>query len=169
MAFHLFQGKREHARFEKKAILCLAMIGAYFMPLIARQRTLHDSKKTAKDCSGLHAGVRAEVVRRDPNFSRPAFVMVSFVLLNDGDGPVNSIEGGWTIVIDGVDLKDSSHILGNGVQPEGGWGILNPGESYEFGKELEISKYFPKLGEHTLSWKGGGFQSSTIKVKITPQ
>jgi hypothetical protein len=55
------------------------------------------------------------------------------------------------------------------MHPEGGWGILNPGESYEFGKELEISKYFLKLGEHTLSWKGQQFQSSTIKVNVTPQ
>lgn len=139
------------------------------MPLIAGQRNLRDSEEVAKSCSGLHAGVRAEIVRRDPNFSRPSFVMVSFVLLNDGDTPINSTEGGWTIVIDGMDLKDSYYILGNGLQPDGGWGILNPGEWYEFGKELEISKYFPKLGEHTLSWKGGGFQSSTIKTKITPE
>jgi len=66
-------------------------------------------------------------------------------------------------------LSDSWYIFGNGMHPEGGWGILNPGESYEFGKELEISKYFLKLGEHTLSWKGQQFQSSTIKVNVTPQ
>lgn len=70
-------------------------------------------------------------------------------------------------MVDGVDLKDSDYILGNGMQPDGVWGILNPGESYDFGKELEISKYFPKLGEHTLSWKGGGLQSSTIIAATT--
>ena len=168
MTFHLSHGEREHQRIAKTATLCVAVIAGCFT-LIAGQRNLRDSEKTANSCSGLHAGVRAEVVRRDPNFSRPAFVMVSFVLLNDGDSPVNSTKGGWTIEIDGMDLKDSDYILGNGMQPDGGWGILNPGESYEFGKELEISKYFPKLGEHTLSWKGGGFQSSTITVKITLQ
>ena len=58
--------------------------------------------------------------------------------------------GGLQIVIDGQKLSDSDCILGNDMQPDGGWGILNPGESYD----LEISRYFPKLGEHTLSWKG---------------
>jgi hypothetical protein len=95
--------------------------------------------------------------------------MVSFVLLNDEETPVNSVEGGWQIVIDAKELSDSGYIFGNGPQPDSGWGVLNPGESYVFGKELEISRYFPKLGEHTLSWKGRRFQSSTIKVNITPQ
>jgi hypothetical protein len=95
--------------------------------------------------------------------------MVSFILLSDGETPINSTKGGWQIVIDGKELSDSGYIFGNGMQPDGGWGILNPGESYEFGKELEISRYFLTLGEHTLSWKGQQFQSSTIKVNVTPQ
>ena len=146
----------------KSRIVALVLI-ATIVPLLAAQN--EDERR----CSGLHAGIRAELVRRDPNYSRPAFVMVSFVLLNDGQSPINSTQGGWQIVIDGKELSDSGFIVGNGPQPEGGWGILKPGESYEFGKELEISRYFPKLGEHTLSWKGQLFQSSTIKVIITPQ
>ena len=80
---------------------------------------------------------------------------------------MNSTE--WQIVIDGKELIDSGFIFGNGFQPDGGYGVLKPGESYEFGRELEISRYFPKLGEHTLSWKGQLFHSSTIKVNITAQ
>jgi hypothetical protein len=121
------------------------------------------------DCAGLHAGIRAEVVRQDPSYSRPAFVMVSFILLDDGSAAINSTEGGWQIVIDGKELPDSAYILGNGPEPKGGYGILKPGEWQEFGKELEIAKYFHTLGEHTLSWKGGRFQSSTLKITIPAQ
>jgi hypothetical protein len=147
---------------EKSLIVALGIIAA-IVPLVAGQ------DEGNKNCGGLHAGIRAELVRRDPNYSRPAFVMVSFVLLNDGGTPIESTKGGWQIVIDGKELSDSGYILFNGMQPDGGWGILNPGESYEFGRELEISRYLPKLGEHTLSWKGQLFQSSTIKVNVTPQ
>jgi hypothetical protein len=153
----------------KRAIVFTGIIAVCFTPLVATPRILQTEKEVEQRCSGLHAGIRAELVRSDPNYSRPAFVMVSFILLNDGEFPINSVNGGWQIVIDGKELSDSGFIFGNGPQPDGGWGILKPGESYDFGKELEISRYFPKLGEHTLSWKGQLFQSSTIKIKITPQ
>jgi hypothetical protein len=146
----------------KSLIVALVIIAA-IVSLVAAQ------DEGNKNCAGLHAGIRAELVRPDPNDSRPAFVMVGFVLLNDGETPINSTKGGWKIVIDGKELSDSDYILNNGMQPDGGRGILNPGESYEFGKELEISRYFPKLGEHTLSWKGQQFQSAIIKVNVTRQ
>ena len=53
------------------------------------------------NCGGLHAAIRAELVRRDPPYTQPPFVMVSFILLNDGDSPVNSTEEGWKLFIDG--------------------------------------------------------------------
>ena len=92
--------------------------------------------------------------------------MVSFILDNDGAAAVKSTDGGWQIVIDRKELPDSGYIFGNGPKPEGGYGILRPGEWYEFGKELAIAKYFHTLGEHTMSWKGGKFHSSTVKVTI---
>jgi hypothetical protein len=71
-------------------------------------------------------------------------------------------------VTDGKELSDSAHLFGNGFQPGGGYNTLNPGEWYELGEKLEISRYFHGLGEHTVSWKGQAFQSSTLKVNITP-
>ena len=167
MIFHLSRvGKAQRSL----RICAIASIMAVcFVPQVAGPRILQATQQVEQSCAGLHAGIRAELVRRDPNYSRPAFVMVSFVLLNDGETPMNSTKGGWQIVIDGKELSDSGFIFGNGPQPGRGWGVLKPGESYEFGKELEISRYFPKLGEHTVSWKGQLFQSSTIKVNITPQ
>ena len=165
MIFHLSRVGKAQGSLRIGAIA--SIMAVCFVPQVAGPRILQATKQDEKSCGGLHAGIRAELVRKDPNYSRPAFVMVSFVLLNDGETPMNSTE--WQIVIDGKELSDSGFIFGNGFQPEGGYGVLKPGESYEVGRELEISKYFPKLGEHTLSWKGQLFQSSTIKVNITAQ
>jgi hypothetical protein len=145
--------------------LTLAAIG---LSAIAGPRVLRPSDVTEQSCSGLHAGIRAQLLRDDPNGSRPALVILSLTVLNDGQSPINSTAGGWQIVIDGKELSDSTYLFGNGMQPEGGYNILNPGEWYELGLKLEISKYFHTLGEHTVSWKGQGFQSSTLKVNITP-
>jgi hypothetical protein len=70
------------------------------------------------------------------------------------------------IVIDGKEVEESDFIFGNGPQPPGGYGILQPGESYEFGKGLEVGKYFPDAREYKVSWRGYGFQSSTIAVRV---
>ena len=156
-------------RFMKRAMVALVLIPICYISDVASSNIPRPQTEAAHSCGGLHAGIRAELVRKDPNYSRPAFVMISFILLNDGETPGNSTSGGWKLVIDGQEVSDSNWVFGNGPQPEGGYGILRPGESYQFGKELEISRYFSKLGEHTLSWRGRGFQSSTIRVDITAQ
>ena len=48
--------------------------------------------------------------------------MLSFILLNDSEKPINAAEEGWTIVIDGKELEDSGYTFGNGPGPVGGWG-----------------------------------------------
>jgi hypothetical protein len=83
----------------------------YFVPQVAGPRILQATKQAQQSCVGLHAGIRAELVRRDPNYSRPAFVMVSFILLNDSEAPMNSTQGGWQIVIDGKEPSDSGFII----------------------------------------------------------
>jgi hypothetical protein len=126
-------------------------------------------QRTEKSCGGLHAAIRGELVRRDAPYTQPPFVMLTFILLNDSEVPVNAVAGGWQIVIDGKELKDSGFIFGNGPGPVGGYGILKPGESYELGKGLELSRYFPEEREYRVSWKAKGFQSSTITVTVTPK
>jgi hypothetical protein len=120
-------------------------------------------------CGGLHAAISGEVVRRDPLATQSPYVMLTFVLLNDSDAPINTVEESWQIVIEGKELKESDIIFGNGLRPVGGWGLLKPGESYQFGNGLALSNYFPEEREYKVSWKGKGFQSSTIVVKIAPK
>lgn len=117
-------------------------------------------------CAGLHAGITAQFVPIKPGFTQPAHVHLEFLLINDSDTAVDVKAGSWTIVIDGVDLQDSDFIFGNGPGPTGGYTTLEPGQYYELGKALPISKYFLEAGEHKVAWKGDGFRSSTITIRV---
>jgi hypothetical protein len=75
-----------------------------------------------------------EFVRRNPPFTQPAYVMVSFVVLNDDDKPIDASEASWKLTIDGRELDDSGMIFGNGLRPVGGWKTLNAGATAEFSK-----------------------------------
>ncbi len=112
--------------------------------------------------SGLHAGIRAQQW-----YIEEPHVYLSFVLLNDSGSALDVHANSWKIVVNGTELKDSQWIFGNGPGPVGGYGTLKPGESYEFGKALLISKYFPHSGEYRIVWKGDGFESPTISMTIS--
>jgi hypothetical protein len=131
----------------------------------AAQKAPAKKSSPQKHCRGLHAGIRAQIM--GPNIETPN-VALSFILLNDSDPPVDVEAGSWRIVVDGTDLKDSDYLLGNGPHPVGGYRVLKPGESYEFGIALPIVEYFLPNGEHKVSWRGAGFESSTISVTIAP-
>jgi hypothetical protein len=151
-------------------IVLFTMLAAVcLIPTALAQETPAGNIISDENCGDLHAGIRAELVRRDPAYTQPPFVMLNFILLNDGEAPINSTAGAWKISIDGKELNNSGWILGNGPRPTNGYGILSPGESYSFGVGLEISKYFPEEREYKVSWGGEGFQSSTITVTITPK
>jgi len=124
------------------------------------------SSEVIEKCGGLHAGLRAEFVAAKQGFTKPPYVMLSFILLNDSDSLIDAVDGGWVLIIDGAEVKDSDMIFGNGPAPAGGWGVLKPGESYEFSKGLLLTQYFPHPGEFRISWKGKHFRSSTIKIRL---
>ena len=142
--------------------ILVTMIVATFMTCLVAQDT------PVPGCGGLHAAIRGELVRPDPTTTQQPFVMLDFILLNDSQKPINAVEQGWKIVIDDKELEWSNLIFGNGPGPVGGWGVLAPGESYEFGKGLELSRYFPEEREYRVFWKGKGFRSSTITIRVTP-
>lgn len=124
------------------------------------------SVRADSQCAGLHAGITAQLVQLKPGYTETAHVQLVFLLINDSDSAMDVNAGSWKIVIDGVELQDSDFIFGNGPRPIGGWTTLQAGQYYELGTALPISKYFPGAGEHKVSWKGDGFRSSTITVKI---
>lgn len=143
--------------------ILLTVLAALLIPPIAAPNTSEQS------CGGLHAAIRGELVRRDAPYTEPPFVMLSFILLNDSEQPIDAAAEDWRIVIDGKELADSGYIFGNGPGPVGGWGVLNPGESYQFGKALPVGEYFPVEREYRVFWRSKGFRSSTITVRVTPK
>lgn len=147
------------------AIVGLLLFSAILVPGTAAQKSLGQPGTPAKSCSGLHAGIRAQII---PPYTETPSVMVSFLLLNDSDAPIDVEAGSWSIVINGSELKNSGEIFGNGPMPVGGYHSLKPGESYELAKSLPIVEYFLPNGEHEVSWKGTGFHSPTITVTINP-
>jgi hypothetical protein len=130
--------------------------------LFLASATLAEERNIPKNCRGLHAGITAQVV---PMYTENRAVSLTFIVLNDSEAPLDVQASSWKIVIDGSELKDSGMIFGNGPGPVGGYQILKPGEHYQFGKALPIPEYF-SIGEHKVSWKGDGFQSPTITVRI---
>jgi hypothetical protein len=155
--------------FAHKAMRCAAIVivvGAVSPARpIAAQKTTQTGGSPSKAYRGLHAGIRAQIT---PAYTETPSVMLSFVLLNDSETPVDVEVASWRIVVNGSELSDSAMIFGNGPEPVGGYRILKPGETYEFGKALSIARYFLPNGQYKVSWKGAAFQTPTISVTITP-
>ena len=147
------------------AIVCPLFLSAMLVPGTAAQKSLGQRGTPSKSCSGLHAGIRAQII---PPYTETPSVMLTFVLLNDSETPVDVEAGSWRIVINGSELRDSGMLFGNGVRPVDGYRTLKPGETYEFGISLPITEYFLPNGQHEVSWRGAAFQSPTIAVTITP-
>ena len=120
-------------------ILTLITLGA--LGLVRARQSAPQTRGNEKSCRGLHAGIRVEFVRRYEPFTQPSYVMISFVLLNDDDKPLDTSEASWRLIIDGREVGDSGIVFGNGLGPIGGWKTLNPGATAEFRKGFGADKY----------------------------
>jgi hypothetical protein len=147
------------------AVMVLAsLITAFSLwPSLAGQVASNTSAKDGA-CSGLHAGILVEFVRRNPPFTQPPYVMISFILLNDDDKPADTSPASWKVIIDGQELDDSG--VGSGLGPIDGWKTLNPGAAAEFSRGFQADRYFPESHTYKVSWRGAGFQSPTITVTV---
>jgi hypothetical protein len=82
--------------------------------------------KSQGNCTGLHAGITAQLTQATQGYSEPS-VMVTFHLLNDSETAQATAPESWKIVIDGKELSDSGWIFANGPEPVGGYGTLATG------------------------------------------
>lgn len=147
-----------------------SMLGRVLLYVCVVTATLASSvvaqEKSVVACVGLHAAITGQVVNmRD---GRPPYMLLTFVLLNDSENSVDTLDQEWKIAIDGKELEDSGWIFANGPRPVEGWSKLQPGGFFEFAKAMELAKYFPESREYRVLWKGKGFRSSTITVRVTP-
>jgi hypothetical protein len=133
--------------------------------LVVWHVTRAQESKPQYTCTGLHAGITAQLMDVTQGYSEPS-VMVTFHLLNDSEAAKTTAPESWKIVIDGKELSDSGWIFGNGPGPVGGYGTLATGSTFDFGPALPIAKYFPEAKEYRISWKGTYFQSPTVTVRI---
>jgi hypothetical protein len=133
-----------------------------YLALVTWYATGAQESKSQGNGTGLHAGITVQLTQ---GYSDPS-VMIAFHLLNESKTAQNTAPESWKIVIDDKELKDSDWIFGNGPGPVGGYGTLAAGATFDFGKALPISKYFPETREYRISWKGRYFQSPTVTVRI---
>lgn len=142
----------------------IATVAIVVLPTLGGNSARHPSRGLG-DCSGLHAGIMAQMQVGSPHTSDGTpFVMFTFTVLNDGDTTASPGQNDWRLFVDDIELRDSQSIFLQGEGPIGGWRDLKPGESLQLSKGLPVAHYFPEEHENKVYWEGKGFRSSTIVV-----
>jgi hypothetical protein len=90
---------------------------------------------------------------------------IEFTLVNDGDKMIDPKIPESKIIIDGKELGESGSILSS-IQKGTRFKALPPGESLQF--DCPLGDRFKEPGIYRVSWKGAGFQSSEIVLRILP-
>ena len=88
---------------------------------------------------------------------------IEFSLVNDGDKIIDPKIPESRIVINGKELTDSRSILSS-VQKGGRFQALSPRESLQF--DYLLGDQFKEPGTYRVSWRGSGFQSSEIVLRV---
>jgi hypothetical protein len=88
---------------------------------------------------------------------------IEFTLVNDGNKVIDPKIADARLVINGKELGDSRLMLGSvekGARSE----ALSPGESLQF--SFPLGDQFKQPGVYRVSWRGAGFQSSEVVLRI---
>ena len=91
---------------------------------------------------------------------------IDFTLVNDADTVIDPRIAESHIVINGKELADSDVILGNAPK-DSRLSALPPGDHLQFG--FALGEFFNEPGIYRVSWKGTGFQSPEIVIRIMPE
>ena len=91
---------------------------------------------------------------------------IEFTLVNDGDKVIDPKIPESQIVINGKELTDSGLIFSS-VQKGTRFRALSPGESLQF--SLPLGDQFKEPGTYRISWKGAGFHSPEIVLRVLPE
>ena len=91
---------------------------------------------------------------------------IEFNLVNDGNKVIEPRIQDSVIVVNGDELADSSSMLGRGSK-NSRFQSLPPGGHLQF--SCALGDRFDKPGIYGVSWKGTGFQSPEIKIRILPR
>ena len=110
---------------------------------------------------GLHATLNAE----PGYYGDPRLETLTFRLMNDSDQVLDSATASWTLVIDDREVPDRGGQLWAGPKPTGGYGTVQSGSTFQFGKALPIREYFPEARDYKIYWKAAAFRSNVAVVR----
>ena len=91
---------------------------------------------------------------------------IEFTLVNDGDKVIDPKIAESRIVINGKERTDSGLIFSS-VEKGTRSRALSPGESLQF--SLPLGDQFKEPGTYRISWKGAGFHSPEIVLRVLPE
>ena len=91
---------------------------------------------------------------------------IEFTLVNDGDKEIDPKIPQFRIVINGKECTDSALIFSS-VQKGTRSEALSPADSLQF--SLPLGDQFKEPGTYRISWKGAGFHSPEIVLRVLPE
>jgi len=91
---------------------------------------------------------------------------IEFTLVNDGDKVIDPKIAESRIIINGKELADSASVL-TSTSKDAPFTALAPGQSLQF--DCPLGDHFKEPGTYPASWKGAGFQSSEIVLRVLPE
>ena len=91
---------------------------------------------------------------------------ISFAMVNDSDSLVNPAIDGSKLVINGQEWPGSDLMFGNGPR-DSRFDGLPAGEFVLFSSS--IPNLFAEPGTYLVSWRGAGYESAPVTVRVLPQ
>ncbi len=126
-------------------------------------KQVKDQSDNSPSAKGLVAKIGLS--QSDPTVETVPEMFVKFSLKNPGKVSVNPALTQTELVIDGKPFEQSAQLFGNGPR-DARFSSLPAGETIDF--SYAIGYYFRKAGEHTLVWRGPGFEPVQIKFWVAP-
>jgi len=90
-------------------------------------------------------------------------LQICFALVNDGHSPVNPEVPASHLLINGVEPKDWSFVIGNGLRNDR-WDSLASGQSLLFAYSL--GRYFLSPGVYRVRWQSENFEAPEITLRV---
>lgn len=115
--------------------------------------------------SGKSLVAKLELSQSSPTVETVPDMFVKFSLKNHGKVSVDPALAQTELVIDGKPFEQSAQLFGNGPRDARFTG-LPAGDTIDF--SYAIGYYFRRAGEHTLLWRGQGFEPVQIKFRVAP-
>lgn len=115
--------------------------------------------------SGKSLVAKLELSQSSPTVETVPDMFVKFSVKNQGKASVDTALTQTELVIDGKPFEQSAQLFGNGPR-DARFAALPAGDTLDF--SYARGYYFRQAGEHTLLWRGQGFEPVQIKFRVAP-